>query len=405
MSEKKEKVKVCYDGKVKIMKFALTETLANVRKKMGDEIKDDYVFLDGEDQVMTNQEDDFQIEDIIKDGKVTLINTNELDIIKDGKVTLINTNELRPPIKKNKPIDGSIHLKKEKGLEIYLYPSKKFSPVDESKSFSMMVVGQTGSGKTTLLNSLVNYVTGINFDDDFRYVIINEDFGRDQSQSQTSDVNVYYIAPHNGNPPIKIIDTPGFGDTRGIEQDKKITKLIEDKFRDQKSNIATINAICFVVQASNARLTANQKYIFGSIIDMFGKDVAENFISMITFCDGSDPPILEGLQSDDCIFKTTIMPHVKNPWYLKFNNSGIFKKNDASKFSQMYWELGMDSFKFFINKLKRLPPKSLTLTKKVLERRRNLLISVRDLQGRLKDGLSEINSLKSLVPNVLVSNL
>ena len=297
MSEKKEKVKVCYDGKVKIMKFALTETLANVRKKMGDEIKDDYVFLDGEDQVMTNQEDDFQIEDIIK----------------DGKVTLINTNELRPPIKKNKPIDGSIHLKKEKGLEIYLYPSKKFSPVDESKSFSMMVVGQTGSGKTTLLNSLVNYVTGINFDDNFRYVIINEDFGRDQSQSQTSDVNVYYIAPHNGNPPIKIIDTPGFGDTRGIEQDKKITKLIEDKFRDQKSNIATINAICFVVQASNARLTANQKNIFGSIIDMFGNDVAENFVSMITFCDGSEPPILQGLQSDDCIFKTTIIPHVIKP--------------------------------------------------------------------------------------------
>lgn len=37
-----------------------------------------------------------------------------------------------------------------------------------------MVVGQTGSGKTTLLNAYINYIMGINYNDDFRYVIINE---------------------------------------------------------------------------------------------------------------------------------------------------------------------------------------------------------------------------------------
>jgi hypothetical protein len=34
-------------------------------------------------------------------------------------------------------------------------------------------------------------------------------------------VTIYNIPRKNGFPPLKVIDTPGFGDTRGIEFDKK----------------------------------------------------------------------------------------------------------------------------------------------------------------------------------------
>ena len=43
------------------------------------------------------------------------------------------------------------------------------------------------------------------------------------------------------------------------------------------------------------RLTAIQKYIFTEVLKLFGKDVAENFICMATFCDGVTPPIIQGL--------------------------------------------------------------------------------------------------------------
>jgi len=37
-------------------------------------------------------------------------------------------------------------------------------------------------------------------------------------------------------------------------------------------------------------------------LKLFGKDIAENFVAMLTFCDGSNPPILNGLTALDSPF-------------------------------------------------------------------------------------------------------
>ena len=56
----------------------------------------------------------------------------------------------------------------------------------------------------------------IKINDDFRYEIIHENMNHSQAFSMTDSVNVYNIKPIGNLPAIKIIDTPGFGDTRGI---------------------------------------------------------------------------------------------------------------------------------------------------------------------------------------------
>ena len=101
-------------------------------------------------------------------------------------------------------------------LKIYQYPNFKLSDIEESSSISLLVVGQTGSGKTTLVNSFINALMGIKITDDFKYKIIIENFNHSQAFSMTDDANIYNIKPHGDSPAIKIIDTPGFGETRGI---------------------------------------------------------------------------------------------------------------------------------------------------------------------------------------------
>ena len=61
-------------------------------------------------------------------------------------------------------------------LKIYLYPSCTFTPEEERRALSFMVVGETGCGKTTLLNSFINSLLGVDMNDNFRFKINSRKF-------------------------------------------------------------------------------------------------------------------------------------------------------------------------------------------------------------------------------------
>ena len=156
---------------------------------------------------------------------------------------------------------------------------------------------------------------------------------------------------------------------RGIIQDMLITRKIEKTIKEV---LNTLNAICFVAQSSNARLTANQKYIFISVFDLFGEDVKENFIAMLTFCDGGTPQVVASLEDSNCVF-STVIPYIKKPWLYKFNNSAIFASNREDEFTKMFSKSGTKSFDEFTKKLIKLPRKSLAQSKQLLEERNRLI--------------------------------
>ena len=308
--------------------------------------------------------------------------------------------EAMPYVPKFKKEDLSKFKKvgKSGNLTIYFYPSAKFTDLEELNALTFMVVGETGCGKTTLLNSFINSLLGVEIEDDYRFKIILENFERSQAYSQTTDVTYYNIRSVGGYPPVKIIDTPGYGDTRGIERDKEITAQIKVLFHDK---ISTLNAVCFVTKSSNNRLSHSQKYILSSILDLFGEDVKEIFIFMLTFCDGGKPNIIEPLQEKDCPFSKIIKLYRNTNWYYKFNNSAIFEDNRRDEFTRMFWKLGMKNFSDFKKKLKTLPKKSLVLSRTVLSQRKYLEDKVQILSRKLKEGLNKIEEIKGIMKMVL----
>lgn len=182
---------------------------------------------------------------------------------------------------------------------------------------------------------------------------------------------------------LNIIDTPGFGDTRGIERDQQTVDQIRHLFSETgPKGVSEIDAVCFIVKAPDARLTASQRYIFHSILALFGKDIESNICTLITFADGAEPPVLASLQEAELPYGPTF----------QFNNSALFASNNksaSSSLSPMFWEMGFYSFKKFFNQLCLFKTKSLTLTKDVLQEREQLKAYITNVHRQVEIGLSK----------------
>uniref|UniRef100_A0A3Q1F9M7 AIG1-type G domain-containing protein n=1 Tax=Acanthochromis polyacanthus TaxID=80966 RepID=A0A3Q1F9M7_9TELE len=270
---------------------------------------------------------------------------------------------------------------------------------------TIMLLGATGSGKSTLINGMINYIVGVEWNDHFRFKLIDEDQSKSQAHSQTSEVTVYKINHQDGfKTPfsLTVVDTPGFGDTRGVARDKEITEQIRRLFTSI-NGVSELDAVCFVTQASLARLTATQRYVFDSVLSIFGKDVAENIQMLVTFADGKQPPVLEAINIAE-------VPCPKNdlgfPVHFKFNNSALFADNqghglggedsdEEDNFDEMFWKMGIKSMEKFFTALGKMKTKSLLMTQEVLKERKHLETAIEGLQPQVKAGLAKLEEIKT----------
>lgn len=267
----------------------------------------------------------------------------------------------------------------------------------------ILLVGATGTGKTTLINAMVNYIYRVEFTDNFRLVLIDDKNApkRSQAESQTDLITAYKFYQLPGMPfdyNYVLIDTPGFGDTRGIERDREMMKQLET-FLKQDYGIDQVDGVGFVTPASAARLTQTQQYVYDGLSSMFGKDIKDNIYIMATFADAKTPPVLTALEE----------ANVHYTGFYKFNNSALFASNagsgsndstdsdsddeDSVHICRLFWEMGYRSMTNFFMKLGKTFPASLTLTKQVLEERNRLQLVVIGLQNQIQLGLTKLSNL------------
>ena len=262
---------------------------------------------------------------------------------------------------------------------------------DGGKEKVLMVVGATGAGKTTLINGMINYILGVEWADKFRYKLVVEDSKVSQAFSQTRDITAYTIYPMKGSAisyTFTIIDTPGFGDTGGLKRDKEITNQIKEFFSiPPPDGIDHLDCIGFVTQASLARLTPTQEYIFDSILSVFGKDVVKSIFMLVTFADGQQPPVMEAINKAK-------IPAQK---FYKFNNSALYAndfKEIEEGFDAMFWRMGARSFEKFFLEFEKTDSVSLQLTQEVLKERHQLQTIIEGLNPQITEGLNKIEEMR-----------
>lgn len=274
---------------------------------------------------------------------------------------------------------------------------------------TILLVGETCTGKSTMIDGITNYVLGVRWEDPFRFKVVQLEHEENiktgnQAESQTDWITCYTIYQHDGGRipyTLNIIDTPGFGDTRGMKKDKILVEQIHEFFSlpDEKG-IVGLDAVCVLIKAPERRLTSTHRYISESIMSLFGKDIKNNMCTMLTFADCNSAPALS-------FIKASGLPFGK--YSFKFNNLGLFAENDDAdnngiKF--LFWKMCIGAFGLFFDHLVNLHTTSLELTKKVLDERKRLELTIDRLLPMIDYGLEELNKqrrdIKMLEDNVKI---
>lgn len=262
----------------------------------------------------------------------------------------------------------------------------------------ILMVGQTGAGKTTIINTMVNYFLGVKFEDQEFYYITEENENKDQSQSQTREITVYEVFVEENPTSLTIIDTPGYADTEGYKKDREISESLIRLFSDE-DGIHYIDAVCFVMKASENRLTGKELYVFHSVLSLFGRDIENNIVFLLTYSSGLPPA-----DALNAIKKAKIpcrRDETNEPVYFLFNNQQkadpkVSKNQKFMKALKLTWEMGEESINELFTLLDEKNRKRVQMTLNVLKERRQLEACVSNLVDKISERVQKTKELNEI---------
>ena len=387
-----------------------SQTLDEIRNLIKDKVNCECVFLDSDkNEVDKNDESDYTVDIILIKGSIYLKGndspsmTTSKDLNKDKKIDIEINNK---PTKKKKKLDLSKYdiFEKNEGITIYKYSNlerqtnhkliyqyffDKYDPEDYHNAYVVLFCGKTGDGKTTAINAFFNIVKGITLEDDYRFILITEQKKEGgQAVSQTDGIHLYYLKDYS-NKPIIIIDSQGYGDTRGLPYDEMINEAFRYVF---SSVIDHINAAFFIVKSNTNRIDITTKYIFSSVTCLFSEDISENFIVLATFANretiSKGPAFVESIKTDAEFLK--INERMNEKWWFAIDSKCILD-NEKDKLTLYSFKMASELYE---EKVKKLRPKGIKKCAEVLNTRMELKVQVEKLNETFRNLLVEQDNLQ-----------
>lgn len=269
------------------------------------------------------------------------LNGDEIPKEKESQLKLIDILDLRLFVKREYTKRDMLGTKIQtlNDLDFYLYPKINFSIKEKETSSNILIIGETGVGKSAWAHCLINYLEDIQLEEINRYYLFDEKSLQEEYQkkygkkpegcSVTDDISIYNIQNIKlFDEKIRVIDTPGFGNSRGLKFDEKTEMDLEQLFKGDEIN--NIKAVCLFFKATNNRFTQRLEKIMNQLFSLFSEDIKNNIIIIFTFCDDfKDIQFLKTLKNEDFLFFKVLGNIDKIPYFC-FNNSLYFRSDRAN---------------------------------------------------------------------------
>ncbi|KAL3104943.1 hypothetical protein niasHT_028475 [Heterodera trifolii] len=189
---------------------------------------------------------------------------------------------------------------------------KELDRLNNKGMFTLLLLGETGVGKSTLINALIAYLKHATLQDaleakEIDWVIparfctgrydskriryrIEVQLGEESKaerleagESQTKWPNAYVIPSKDGHK-VRIIDAPGIGDTKGVNEDK----INFDKTLNFISTLPELHAVCILLRPNSPRTTPAIKYCIEGLLTYLHKNATNNIVFVFTNARGSN---------------------------------------------------------------------------------------------------------------------
>jgi GTP-binding protein EngB required for normal cell division len=139
-------------------------------------------------------------------------------------------------------------------------------------TMTVILVGETGVGKTSFMSLLANVCVGRQIEE-FRleHDTTNES-NLSKSQSQTNSAMMYTFKRWDGCT-LRILDTPGLCDTRGLEQDNEHKRSIAETI---KAKVQILDGVIIMANGTLERVGPGVDYALHTLSTMFPRSIVNN---------------------------------------------------------------------------------------------------------------------------------
>ena len=357
----KKKIYIQYNDEQIKVELDIENSLIQIRKKLSNIIKFPFIFENKENQeILKENEPKIKLKDILSG----------------------NSMFLKKEIKKREMLGKKIESNGR--FNYYLYPEIDLSPVEKNLSLNILFFGLIGSGVSSLLQSFVNYLEGIQLEENNRYYLF--DRKKYETWYNKKTYIIYNLKPTKiFNIPIRLIEIEGFSDSR---QSGEFERLERDILKILTSEIDYIHALCYVIIADEIRINLGIIKIFEKLFSVLGNGIKNNFIILFTFANKLHFPALEIFNNKNHdIFK--IFGNTNDLHYFQFDNSAYF--GDDTKFVSKILEKSNESFDKLLKYIYTLNPITLEITKEIIQYRYNISNIIVNLCNEISDDIIKMN--------------